>query len=215
MMSKLSITQDCEAVIYLKNKDPRLGRIIERIGDIECNVHNDDFSFIIEEIVGQMLSNKVATVICTRLYTLCNNNISPESIMKLSVEELRGIGISKSKIQCIRCFSEGVISGDIPVNMFQELPDDKVFKILTSVKGIGPWTAKMYLLFVKQSLDVLPYEDGAFLQTYRWLYDTQDVSPSSVKKQCECWSPYSSIGARYFYRALDMGFTNEKMCKEN
>ena len=80
---------------------------------------------------------------------------------------------------------------------------------LMSIKGIGSWSAKMYLIFVLDRQDVLPYEDVAFLQSYGWLYKTSDYSKIAVEKKCNRWKPYSSIAARYMYRALDMGMTKQ------
>lgn len=93
---------------------------------------------------------------------------------------------------------------------FKEMTDDEIIKRLTSLKGIGPWTAKMYLIFILDRQDVLPYEDGAFLQAYRWLYKTDDVSVDSVEKRCKKWKPYSSVAARFMYRALDYGFAKNE-----
>lgn len=92
-------------------------------------------------------------------------------------------------------------------NKLVHLPDVEVIKKLTALRGLGPWSAKMYLIFVLNRLDVLPYEDGAFLQAYKWLYATEDVKPPSIIKRCETWKPYSSLAARYLYRALDSGLT--------
>ena len=80
---------------------------------------------------------------------------------------------------------------------------------LTALRGIGTWSSKMYLIFVLNRLNVLPYEDGAFLQAYKWLYATDDIKPVAIKQKCASWSPYSSLAARYMYRALDNGLTKD------
>lgn len=90
------------------------------------------------------------------------------------------------------------------------MSDQEIIRELTSIKGIGIWTAKMYLIFVLDRPNVLPYEDGAFLQAYRWAYKTDNLSPDAIKKKCKKWSPYSSIAARYLYRALDTGLTKDE-----
>ena len=98
--------------------------------------------------------------------------------------------------------------GDTNPTFFDKLstlPDEKILEQLTALRGIGMWTAKMYLIFVLDRPDVLPYEDGAFLQVYRWLYQTDDNAPKGIQQQCQGWHPYSSLAARYMYRALDMG----------
>ena len=89
------------------------------------------------------------------------------------------------------------------------MTDEAALKELVSLHGIGIWTAKMYLIFVLDRQDILPFEDVAFLQSYKWLYKAEDVSKASIEKKCKKWKPYSSIAARFLYRALDMGFTKK------
>lgn len=89
------------------------------------------------------------------------------------------------------------------------MDDEAVIKRLTSIRGIGTWSAKMYLIFVLNRLDILPFEDGAFLQAYKWLYKTDDLKSSSIVAKCAPWKPYSSLAARYLYRALDSGLVRD------
>ena len=210
MKDKFIISTKDASVQYLSDKDKRLAKVIGAIGDIECNIHAKPFEFIVGEIVGQMLSNKVADVITDRLYKLCNGKIEVDTIHNLSIDDLRGIGISKAKSQYILNFADAVECGQIDFNELKNMPDDKVMKTLMSVRGIGSWTSKMYLIFVLQRPDVLPYEDGAFMQAYKWLYKQKDVSKDGIIKKCKIWHPYSSIAARYLYRALDTGMTKQE-----
>lgn len=191
------------------NKDKRLGKLITDIGNIDCNIHEDEYSFMVEQIVGQMLSNKAAASIIGRLWNLCDGKLTPNSVASLSIEELRSIGISSAKSQYIINFTELVNDEQIDFDELSDLPDHEVIKRLTGIRGIGNWTAKMFLLFVLRRPDVLPFEDIAFLQSYKWLYKTEDIKKESVIKKCEKWKPYSSIAARYLYRALDCGMTKE------
>ena len=101
-------------------------------------------------------------------------------------------------------------SKDLVLSDLTKLSDLEVIKKLTKYRGIGNWTAKMYLIFVLNRQDILPYEDGAFIQAYKWLYKTDDISPKAVEKKCRKWKHYSSIAARYMYRALDLGFTKDE-----
>ena len=100
-----------------------------------------------------------------------------------------------------------VSGGEIDFDRLESMPDNEVITELTSIKGVGNWTAKMYLIFFLQREDILPYEDGAFLQAYKWLYNTKVIKPESIARRCKKWKPYTSIGARYMYRALDTGLT--------
>ena len=194
-----------KGISHLKAKDKRLAKVIERVGEIEIHRHTDSFYFIVREIVGQMVSAAVKKVIFNRLTAICNNSICPETLLKLQVEDLRAIGLSNAKSQFILSLADMVANGKISLDKFEEMSDDDVLRQLTSIKGIGNWTAKMYLLFFLQRDDILPFEDGAFLQAYRWLYNTKKCDQKSIEKRCKKWKPYTSIGARYLYRALDTG----------
>ena len=197
------------AIHHLKAKDKRLAKVIDAIGELEIRQYSDSFHFIVREIVGQMVSAAVKKVIFTRLEAICNNHITPDSIIRLDIEDLRGVGLSNAKAVFIHSLAEKVVNREIDFELFSSLSDEDVMKHLTSIKGIGSWTAKMYLLFFLRRDDVLPFEDGAFLQAYRWLYNTKKFDRASIEKRCKKWKPYTSIGARYLYRALDTGLTKQ------
>lgn len=198
------------AVNYLCNKDRRLAKVIDMVGEIIYQPHDDGYVFLIHEIIEQMLSIKAGAIIYSRLQALCEDNICPENIVKLTDEQIKSIGTAKSKVLYIKGVTEAVQNRVLVLDDLLKLSDDDVIKKLTSIRGIGLWTAKMYLIFVLNRQNILPIEDVAFLQSYKWMYKTDDVSKESVVKKCKKWSPYSSIAARYLYRALDMGFTKEE-----
>lgn len=196
-----------QAIIHLKAACPRLSRLIDEIGVLEIHEQTDSFLFLTREIVGQMVSAAVKKVIFGRLLELCEGEITPERILSHNVDELRAIGLSRAKSQFIISLAQKVQDGEIDFERMKAMPDNEVLKELTALKGIGNWTAKMYLLFFLQREDVLPYEDGAFLQAYRWLYHTKRCEQKSIERRCKKWKPYTSIGARYLYIALDSGLT--------
>lgn len=187
-----------------------MARVIEMVGSLTFSPHDDAYAFLVHEVIEQMLSVKAGQKIYERLKNLCDGEITPERISLLSADDLRGIGTSRSKANCILSLTEEIQSGRITFDELTSLPDDEVIKILTRVRGIGNWTAKMYLMFVLSRPDVLPVEDVAFLQGYRWAYKTNDCRPATLYKKCKKWKPYSSYAARYFYRALDMGLTRDE-----
>ena len=197
---------------YLCECDKRLAKVINMIGPISYTVREpkDAYPFLIHEIIEQMLSVKAGNAIYNRLKALCSGNICPETISSLSNEEIRGIGTSNTKVTFIRSVTEAVITGKLDFDELDKMDDEEAMKKLMSIRGIGSWTAKMYLLFVLGRQDILPYEDVAFLQSYQWLYKTLNRSPDSVIKKCKKWKPYASIAARYLYRALDEGYTKEE-----
>ncbi len=212
MSEIITLDMNTPSVQYLCQKDKRLAKVVKMVGPISYEPHNhgDTYSFLVHEVIEQMLSIKAGKKIFGRLEDLCDGEVTPEKVDKLSDEQIRSIGTAGSKVRCIRGITDAVMCGDLDFNKMYLLSDDEILKELTKLHGIGTWTAKMYLIFVLNRQDVLPYEDVAFLQGYKWVYKTDDVSPESIKKKCKKWKSYSSIAARFIYRALDMGLTKEK-----
>ncbi|MCD8162044.1 MAG: hypothetical protein LUE09_00970 [Synergistaceae bacterium] len=195
----MKIQLDDERIIYLSQADERLKNIFCIVGSIETREHADGYSFLIYEIVGQMLSNKVADIMTSRLNALCDGNVSVEVINNLSFEQLKSIGISSAKVRYIKSLTTVMIENPSFLEVLPKYSDGDAIEHLKQVKGIGNWTAKMYLLFVLQREDILPYEDGAFIQAYKWLYETENVSKNAIVNNCAKWKPYTSIAARYMY----------------
>ena len=209
MSEVIILDKDNPAVKYLCTKDKRLSKVIDTIGEISYQPHDDGYAFLIHEIIEQMLSIKAGAVIYSRLQVLYNN-ICPEKIAGFTDKQIKSIGTANSKVSYIKGVTEAVLNENLVLSDLQNLSDDEAIKKLTSLRGIGLWTAKMYLIFVLNRQNVLPVEDVAFLQSYKWLYKTDDISKDSVMKKCKKWSPYSSIAARYLYRALDTGLTKNE-----
>ncbi len=211
MPNVVALNMDHPAVQYLCKRDKRLEKVIRMVGPITYISHDEDiYSFLVHEIIEQMLSVKAGQKIYQRLEDMCDGSVTPERVGALSDDEIRRTGTSSSKVRCIRGVTEAVLCGDLDFDKMHVMPDEEVMQYLTKFHGIGKWTAKMFLIFVLDRPDVLPVEDGAFLQTYRWVYKTNDCSEDAVYKKCRKWKPYSSIASRFFYRALDAGMTKNE-----
>lgn len=210
-MSVIILDNTSPAIQHLCKKDRRLARVINKLGPISYETESKNpYAFLIHEIIEQMLSVKAGAKIYGRLVDLCKGEILPERINDLSDEDIKSIGTSNSKVSYIRSLTDKVISGELDLESLKHLNDDEVYKKLLSLRGIGSWTAKMYLIFALDRQDILPYEDVAFLQSFNWMYKTEDRSKEAIIKKCNKWKPYSSIAARYLYRALDSGLTKEE-----
>lgn len=197
-------------VRHLSQADKRLASVIQSIGDMTYNVHTNGFSFVIETIIGQMLSVKAADAIKVRLYDVCDGELFFSTINRLDKSIIKSTGLSTNKVEYIKTFASVIEKDQDFLNRLRELDDINVIRKLTSIRGIGSWTAKMYLIFVLNRQDVLPFEDGAFLQAYKWLYSTDNVEKTVVIETCRPWSPHSSLAARYLYVALDSGLVSKK-----
>jgi DNA-3-methyladenine glycosylase II len=211
MKKKMMITADSESIKHLIRADGKFKTLYRLVGDISYQLAGNPYSFIIETIIGQMLSNKVADIFTKRLIDMCNSGkIDVDSIKRLSIKKLRSIGLSQSKAQCIIDFTNTYNEKSYSKRAISSLSDDEIIKNITCVKGLGNWSAKMFLLFVLGRENILPFEDSAFLQAFVWYNDLPSVpSKKEIMKISEKWSPYMSVAARYLYRALDNGFTKK------
>lgn len=210
MTKAIVLTPESESIKHLCKKDKRLAKTISMVGPISYRITETPYSFLVTTIVGQMLSNKVAVVINNRLKALCGGAIHADVMNRMTDEEIHSIGISAAKVRYIRTLTDEIEQGTIDFAAIALMSDKDALNQLTSIHGIGKWTAKMYLIFILDRQDILPLEDVAFQQGYGWLYKTNDFTPAVITARCKKWKPYSSIAARYMYRALDDGFTKEE-----
>lgn len=211
MSEIITLDINSSPVQYLCKKDKRLAKVVSMVGTITYSLHDENpFAFLIHEIIEQMLSVKAGTKIYNRLLDLCDGSITPTRITALSDEELKSIGTSQNKVSYIRALTDAVNNKELCFDLLVDLPDKEVVRELTRIKGIGNWTANMYLIFVLNRNDILPVEDVAFLQSYKWMYKTEDTTHDSIRKKCKKWKPYSSIASRFLYCALDAGFVKNK-----
>lgn len=206
----ITLDNSSHSIQHLCKKDKRLAKVISTIGALTYKTYSDPYVFLIHEIIEQMLSKKAGDKIFSRLVDLCDGSITPEKINNLTNEEIKSIGTATSKVTFIKNLTSAVINQELDFKAFETMSDDEVFKALTQIKGIGKWTANMYLIFVLDRQDILPTNDAAFLQAYQWLYKTTDRSDSTIRNKCKKWKPYSSIASRYLYKALDSGLTKEE-----
>jgi len=205
----MTISMETRSIKYLVKNDDKFPVLFNLIGEISYHLTRDYYRFIIETIIGQMLSNKVADIITSRLKNLCNSGkIDVNSINDLNFNDLLSIGISRKKAQCIIDFTKYYTNNNFNKRCLYKLSDDEIIKEITSIKGLGIWSAKMFLLFVLGRENILPHEDTAYLQAFLWYNEMTSLpSKSEIIQISNKWTPYNSIVARYLYKALDNGFT--------
>lgn len=189
------------AIETLKQSDPKLHQVIEKVGQLQYEAEQDGFAFLVQVIIGQMLSAKAADTIYARLVARLGKDIDAASISGLDEDLLRSLGIARRKAQTILALAAMIEKNPTLLASLASLGDKECMASLCQYKGIGPWTAKMYLIFVLDRNDILPLEDGAFLQAYRYLYGDEDI-----ETRASVWKPYRSLAARYLYRFLDLGY---------
>ena len=188
----------------LKGRDSQLAAIIDQIGPCHLQPGAQGLSPLVYSIIGQQLSGHAARAIRSRLQALFGNDgIKPEQLAKTSDEELRRTGISWAKARCLRSLADHVLSGSIDFDEFESRDDEGIIRTLTQVKGIGRWTAEMYL-FSMGRLDVLPIDDQSIRTAMREVYglDGDDFETQACQIADE-WRPYRSVACWYLYAHLD------------
>lgn len=194
-----------KAILHLKNSDPVLAEIIERVGPYKMNYDEPAFHSLAEAIVYQQLHGKAAATIFKRLTDIAGEPLTPENILKLSEEQMRGVGLSKQKLTYLRDLAAKTHSGELDFARLPDLPDAEVIQHLTQVKGIGVWTAHMFLMFSLRRPDVLPTGDLGIQMAIRKHYRKRKLpKPVQMEKIAKCWSPYRSVACWYLWRSLDV-----------
>ncbi len=198
---------DIEAVVsILKKRDPVLAEVIEQIGPCRLERHTQGLTTLVYSVIGQQLSNSSARAIRSRFDILFENDgINPQSLTGTSEEELRKTGLSLAKARCLRSLAEHVLSDKINFLKLEAIDDEAVISTLTQVKGIGRWTAEMYLMFSLRRLDVFPIDDLAIRTAMSRVYGlSQTGFIAQARQTAEQWRPYRTIACWYLYRYLDM-----------
>ncbi len=165
---------------------------------------NNYFLRLCREIIGQQLSGIVAEVVFTRFMRLYGNKITPNEIIKTSHEKLRGVGMSNAKAKYIKNLAQTVVDGKLPFEKFYRLEDHEIKKLLTQVKGIGPWTAEMFLMFTLGRPDVFSYGDLGLGKAIKKIYGFKEGSNlRTVEKLARKWSPYKTYAALILWESLE------------
>jgi DNA-3-methyladenine glycosylase II len=193
-----------KAIIHLKKSDPVLRAIIERVGPFRVQYHDPTFATLARSIVYQQLSGRVARVIFERLLDAAGGDLTPRSILKIRPEKLRAIGLSKQKSAYIVDLARRTAEGGVDFPLLAELTDTEVIERLTVVKGVGVWTAHMFLIFALRRPDILPTGDLGVRTAIRKAYGLDDLpKPAEIEELARAWRPYCSIAAWYLWRSLE------------
>jgi DNA-3-methyladenine glycosylase II len=194
-----------KAIIHLKKCDPVLREIIERVGPFRMEYGDPQFASLAEAIVYQQLNGKAAETIFKRFAALAGDPLTPEGILKLSDEELRGVGLSKQKSTYLKNLAQKTAAGVLDFSRLPELPDEEVIEHLTQVKGIGVWTAHMFLIFSLRRPNVLPTGDYGVQMALKRHYRKRKLpKPKDMEKIARAWEPYRSVACWYMWRSLDI-----------
>lgn len=194
-----------KAIVHLKKSDPLLAAVIDRVGPCRIEYREPEFSTLVRSIVYQQLSGKVAAVIFERfLQLLPRRKLTPGAVLRLSIADLRSAGLSNAKAAYILDLAEKTQARSIQFHELPALSDAEVIASLTQVKGVGVWTAHMFLIFALQRPDVLPVGDLGVRSAIKKLYGLEALPvPAEVERIAAVWRPYCSVATWYLWRSLD------------
>jgi DNA-3-methyladenine glycosylase II len=195
----LALTKAERALI---DQDPLLGELIKRQGTMSREPRSDYFTSLVRAIVGQQLSVKAASSIFERLRQA--TNLDPKKVNMLSEDEARALGLSRPKARYIHDLAAHFVQDSAVFNHLDSLNDDEVIKELTAIKGIGIWTAQMFLMFTLTRPDVFAPDDVGLQQAMKRLYGWQEIpSRAELETFAQRWSPYRTTASWHLWYSLD------------
>ena len=192
------------ALAHLRSADPILASIIARVGDFKMQYREPVFASLVRSIVFQQLHGKAATTILNRFKEKAAGELTPESILKLRTSQMRAVGLSNQKLSYIRDLAKKTRDGKVNFDILPQLSDEEVVAHLTQIKGIGVWTAHMFLIFALRRENVLPTGDLGVRAAMRKAYGMKVLpKPITMQRLAKNWHPYCSIASWYMWRSLD------------
>lgn len=193
-----------EAIVHLREADPVMRAIIDQVGAYQIQFRDPDFETLVKSIVYQQLSGRVAGVIFGRVTDAAGGRLTPESILKLRPVRMRTLGLSGQKTAYIRDLARHARDGRVAFEELARLPDEAVIERLTEVKGIGVWTAHMFLIFALRRPNVLPTGDLGIRNAIRKAYGLLELpKPAEMETLSEPWRPYRTVASWYLWRSLE------------
>ncbi len=194
---------DKKALKFLK-KDPKLAKIINKVGDYDIKITKNRYQSLVESIISQQLSGAAANSIIKKFRKLYQPKFpKPSDVTKTSYSKLRATGLSKMKILYIQELSKKIELKELNMKKISSQSDEQIIKVLTEVKGIGRWTAEMFLIFSLGRLDILPVGDLGLKKGIQLIYSLNKVpEKQQIEHLAESWKPYRTIATWYLWKSL-------------
>ena len=183
---------------HLRAKDAKLAAAIDRIGHVSREVESGLFSSVVHHIIGQQISSAAQRTVWKRFCDAVGD-VTAENVCSKTQEELQALGMTYRKAEYILDFSRKVRDGEFDVEALADMDDQAVKDALSSLRGIGPWTAEMLMIFCMQRPDVVSYGDLAILRGMRMLYRKREIDRKTFDRYCKRYSPYGTTASLYLW----------------
>lgn len=208
---KVNISTNPLITETLTQSDPKLKQIIDSCGFLDIRLKRDYFVALVRSIIGQQLSGKAAASIYQRLISSFNGCLSPDKLLGAEIQTFMSIGVSRTKTQFIKNLSEAIIDDNLCLEDLETLENKAVVRRLVEIKGIGQWTAEMFLIFSLGRQDVFPLGDGALRRAVASLYKRGNrVEESELIQISDKWRPFRTFASLYLWEAIDREIINTK-----
>lgn len=206
-----------EAEKYLAKVDKKLAPVIAASGPCRIRPHQDHYGELVSNIVGQQLSTKAAYAIWQRVLDLFGSKMpTPQQLLKIDGQKLRDVGLSWAKVAYVKDIARNILDGRLDMEHIATMPNDQLIEQLTAVKGIGEWSAHMYMMFGLGRLDILPTGDLGIRKAIQKLYGLKSL-PNAAKiitiANKNKWHPYESVASWYLWQSVDN--TPQKQTRHN
>lgn len=191
---------------HLKKRDKKLAKIIDRFGNIRSNWGpSNPYEAIVESFIYQQIAGSAAAAILKKFKVLYGNRLpTPREFLKTPESRVRSAGVSPQKYSYIKDLCERLVGGELDLEGLAKLPDEEVIAILDDVRGIGRWTAEMFLMFSLRRVNVFPLDDLGIQNAFKKVYGLRRMpSRERMRDMSSKWSPYRSIAALYLWRSQD------------
>lgn len=183
---------------HLRKRDAKLAAAIDRIGHVSREVESDLFTSVIHQIIGQQISMSAQRTVWKR-FCEAVGEVTPAQVCQKTQEELQSLGMTFRKADYILDFARKVRDGEFDLDALNHMDDESVKAALSSLRGIGPWTAEMLMIFCMQRPDVVSYGDLAILRGMRMLYRKREIDKQSFARYCKRYSPYGTTASLYLW----------------
>ena len=193
-----------QACRELMKHDRILKKLIPKYGSGFLVTRGDAFTTLARAIVGQQISVAAAQAVWDRVLTASKKKVNPKNILELTVEELRSAGLSGRKVEYIRDLADHFASGRLHANQWKDMDDESVIKELSSIRGIGRWTAEMFLIFNMVRPNILPLDDVGLIKAISLNYFSgEPVSRHEAREVAANWAPWRTVATWYMWRSID------------